>query len=182
MAGIDIVFLKWCQRVMSLLYQNKWEGHRIYWEYWKLTNGLTWTRETMRTVSHGVSTQNGTRQCRDSMNNIWRSEAEAKPSDVRSECALMSKKYIGNCRCQTCSNPESSCEVYITKSLHVWKKCMPVSSGFILFAPRNSLQGWLGIAGAHKCDGHTKCIPLGVGSSDAVCTGVPTCCWSIWLQ
>ena len=38
------------------------------------------------------------------MNNIWRSEAEAKPSNVRSECALMSKKYIGNrlgsCRCQ----------------------------------------------------------------------------------
>ena len=78
----------------------------------------------MRTVSHGVSTQNGTRQCRDSMNNIWRSEAEAKPSDVRSECALMSKKYIGNCRCQTCSNPESSRKAHIARSLHVWKECL----------------------------------------------------------
>jgi len=65
----------------------------------------------------------------------------AKPSDVRSECALISKKYIGNCRCQTYSNPESSRKAHITRSLHVWK-----SSGFILFAPRNSLQGdwaWL---------------------------------------
>jgi len=27
-----------------MLYQSRWEGHRIYWGCWKLTNGLTSTR------------------------------------------------------------------------------------------------------------------------------------------
>jgi len=177
MAGIDIVFLKRCQRAMSvakrMLYQSRWEGHRIYWECWKLTNGLTSTRVpdlNERAYVRPTCEQSPIgwvlRMELDSVVIPWITFRGARlrhngPSHRMSEASAPWWKNtcignrLGSCRCQTCSNPESSRKARITRSLHVWKECMPVSSVFILFAPRNSLQGWLGMAVAHKRDGHT---------------------------
>jgi len=60
----------------------KWEGQNVDRSVCPRLERESLCQTNMRTVYHRVSTQNGTEQCRDSTNNIWQRETEARWIEV----------------------------------------------------------------------------------------------------